>query len=167
MPPAVAAAGITAAATIGGAMMTQGAQRSAANAATQAQNGATNAQLQLGRESLAAQKQMFDQNMGLNRDIYNSNYQTLSPFVGNGMVASNAMNALLGLPAAQPMTSPLTQPSAPVTPAPATPAPATAALGAQGQLTGPHMAGPFGKIFDALGPNLIPALTGFSHTLQN
>lgn len=92
MPPAVAAAGIMAAGTIGGAVLGGSAQRSAANQANAAQQEATQAQLQLGRESMA-----------LNRDIYNSNYALGSPFIANGLGASNAMTALLGVsPAAVP-----------------------------------------------------------------
>jgi hypothetical protein len=59
--------------------------------------------------------------MALNRDIYNSNYKTLSPFVGNGLVASNAMNALLNLPQAPEMTSPLSGPYQPIGQQPAPP----------------------------------------------
>jgi hypothetical protein len=102
MPPAVIAAGVVAAGAIGGAVLSSGAQKSAANAANQTQQAATQAQLKLGQQSL-----------GLQRDVYNSNFGVLSPYAANGLVASNAMNALLGLPAAQPMTSPLTQPATP------------------------------------------------------
>jgi hypothetical protein len=115
MPPAVIAAGVVAAGTIGGAVLGSNAQKSATNAAVNAQTNASNQQLQLGRES-----------MGLNRDIYNSNYQTLAPFVGNGLVASNAMNALLNLPAAPAMTSPLAHAAA------TAPPPAPAPLPGQG-----------------------------------
>jgi hypothetical protein len=52
------------------------------------------AQLQLGRES-----------MGLNKDIYNSNYSLLSPFVSRGNVAGESINALLGILARSPATS--------------------------------------------------------------
>lgn len=96
MPPAVIAGGIAAVGTIGGALISSGAQSSAANQAAASQASATQAQLQLGRESMA-----------LNRDIYNSNYNTLSPFVSRGNVAGQYYNALLGLPAAPTMTSPL------------------------------------------------------------
>jgi hypothetical protein len=123
MPPAVIA-GVGAAASIGGAILGANAQKSAADKAVATQMNATNQQLQLGRESLATQKQMFD-----------ANFSTLSPFVGNGLVASNAMNALLGLPAAQPMISPLAQAS--VT-AGGAPAPAPSAPAAP---TGLHIAG--------------------------
>jgi hypothetical protein len=72
------------------------ATKKAANKANDAQQAATQAQLQLGRESLA-----------LNKDIYNSNYGILSPFVSRGNVAGDSINALLGLPSAPAMTSPL------------------------------------------------------------
>jgi hypothetical protein len=96
MPPAVIAAGVVAAGTIGGAVLGQHAQSKAASQAADTQNAATAAELQLGQESLA-----------LNKDIYNSNYDTLSPFVSRGNVAGDALNALLGLPAAPVMHSPL------------------------------------------------------------
>ena len=96
MPPAVAAAGIVAAGTIGGAVLGSSAQKKAASQASNAEQQATQAQLHLGRESMA-----------LNRDIYNSNYNLLSPFVSRGNVAGESINALLGLPTAPAMTSPL------------------------------------------------------------
>lgn len=71
-------------------------QKKAINKANDAQQAATQAQLQLGRESLA-----------LNKDIYNSNYNILSPFVSRGNVAGDSINALLGLPSAPTMASPL------------------------------------------------------------
>jgi hypothetical protein len=76
------------------------AQGDANEQAAQTQNAATAAQLQLGRESLA-----------LNTDIYNSNYGLLSPYVSRGNVAGDALNALLGLPSAPAMTSPLASPT--------------------------------------------------------
>lgn len=96
MPPAVAAAGIVAAGTIGGAVLGGSAQKKAASSAAASGQQATQAQLQLGRESMA-----------LNKDIYNSNYNLLSPFVSRGNVAGESINALLGLPTAPAMTSPL------------------------------------------------------------
>lgn len=98
MPQAVIPAAIGAVGSIGGALLSASAQKKAANQANAAQQEATQAQLQLGRESL-----------GLNKDIYNSNYALLSPFVGNGLVASNSLNALLNLPQAPTLTSPLAQ----------------------------------------------------------
>jgi hypothetical protein len=101
MPPAIIAGGIAAAGTIGGAVLSSSAQNKAAKQANQSEQAATQAQLQLGRESMA-----------LNKDIYNSNYQTLSPFVSRGNVAGDAINALLGLPQAPAMQSPLATPPA-------------------------------------------------------
>jgi hypothetical protein len=101
MPPAIIAGGIAAAGTIGGAVLSSSAQNKAAKQANQSEQAATQAQLQLGRESMA-----------LNKDIYNSNYQTLSPFVSRGNVAGDAINALLGLPQAPAMQSPLATTSA-------------------------------------------------------
>lgn len=99
MPTAVIAAGIGAAGAIGGALLSSHAQSSAAqqatNATTQAQNQATQAQLQLGRESL-------DQNA----NIYKSNFNLLSPFVSNGLAASNSLNAMLNLPAGPKLAPP-------------------------------------------------------------
>jgi hypothetical protein len=100
----------TSAAIIGSAVIGAGAgilgnkaQNKAAGQAADASAAAAQAQLQLGRESLA-----------FNRDIYNSNYGMLSPYVSRGNVAGNQINALLGLPNAPAMTSPLA--AAPGTP---------------------------------------------------
>jgi hypothetical protein len=87
--------------TIGGALISAGAQKSAARQAAQAQQSATDAQLQLGQQSL-----------GLNRDIYNSNYALLNPFVTRGNAAGDAINALLGLPSAPAAVSPAATPAA-------------------------------------------------------
>jgi hypothetical protein len=100
MPPVVIAGGIAAAGAIGGAALGASAQNKANKQAAQTQNNATNAQLQLGRES-----------MGLNKDIYNSNYDTLSPWVSRGNVAGNAYSEMLGLPSAPAMHSPLASPA--------------------------------------------------------
>jgi hypothetical protein len=121
MPPVVIAGGIAAAGAIGGAAIGSSAAKKASDKAAATQNSATIAQLQLGRESNALQTQMFNSGMALNRDIYNSNYKTLSPFVGNGLVASNAMNALLNLPQAPEMTSPLSGAYQPIGQQPAPP----------------------------------------------
>lgn len=130
MSPAVIAAGVVAAGTIGGAVLGNSAQKKASTQAAQTQNNATDAQLQLGRESL-----------GLNRDIYNSNYDILSPYASRGNVAGDQINALLGLPSAPVMHSPLaTTPSAAGAPAPAAPAqsgysgPGLGQIGSQGQM---------------------------------
>jgi hypothetical protein len=96
MPPAVVAGGIAAAGAIGGAVIGSSAQKKAASQAAGAQAGATEAQLQLGRESMA-----------LNKDIYNANFGVLSPYASRGNVAGDSINALLGLPSAPTMTSPL------------------------------------------------------------
>lgn len=90
------AAGVAAAGTIGGALLSNSAQKKANNAAAETQNAATAAQLQLGQESLA-----------LNKDIYNSNYNLGSGYVSRGNVAGDAYNALLGLPSAPAIRSPL------------------------------------------------------------
>lgn len=78
MPAIAIAAGVAAVGGVASAAISS----HAANKATQA---ATNA---------------ADQNNALQRDIYNQNRATLSPFVNNGTQASNAYNALLGLPGA-------------------------------------------------------------------
>lgn len=79
MPPLVIAAGVTAAASIGGAVMAGKAQKSAAksaNATAQATNTANNA---------------------LALDIYGKNTALLSPYSDRGNKAGTAINALLGL----------------------------------------------------------------------
>jgi len=92
--------------------------KKAANKANDAQQAATQAQLQLGRESL-----------GLNKDIYNANYNVLSPYASRGNVAGNQINALLGLGQAPAMTSPLATASGG--------AGATGGAGAPGNYSGP------------------------------
>jgi hypothetical protein len=96
MPPAIIGGAIAAVGTIGGAVLSSHAASSAASQANASQQAATQSQLQLGREAL-----------GLNQNIYNANYQTLSPFVGRGNVAGESINALLGLPSAPAQASPL------------------------------------------------------------
>jgi hypothetical protein len=85
-------------ALIGGATSILGSssQSHAANQAAQAQNQAAQLQYQLGQQSLQQ-----------NRDIYNNNVGFLSPFVSRGNVAGDSINALLGLPSAPAMQSPL------------------------------------------------------------
>lgn len=107
MPPAVIAGGIAAAGTIGGAVLSSSAQKKASSQANQAQQAATDAQLQLGQQSLDLQDRLAQQSLGLNTAIYNSNFGVLSPYVGRGNVAGDAINALLGLPDAPQMRSPL------------------------------------------------------------
>lgn len=80
----------------GASVLGSSAQSKANNKAVSAQKSATAQQLQLGRESMA-----------LNRDIYNSNYALLSPWVSRGNVAGDYFSALLGLPSAPAMQSPL------------------------------------------------------------
>ena len=138
MPPAIIAGGIAAVGAIGGAVIGSNAQKSAANQATQAttaaNNQATAAQLQLGNASLDLQRQMYNNGVGLQTDIYNQGFNILSPYAANGMVASDSLNALLGLPKGTPIQStvhappPITGPSGttPITTTPGT-TPATGA----------------------------------------
>lgn len=86
-------------ASIGGALLGASSQKKAAKQANESQQAATQAQLQLGRETMA-----------LNKDIYNSNYGVLSPYASRGNVAGESLNALLGLPQAPVMRSPLAAP---------------------------------------------------------
>jgi hypothetical protein len=124
--------------TIGGAIIGSSAQKKASSQANDTQQAATQAQLQLGQQSLAVQQQLAQQSLALqdklagqglaaNLGIYNSNYGMLSPFVSRGNVAGDAINALLGLPTAPVMTSPMANgiPSFPGINAPAAGAPAT------------------------------------------
>ena len=97
----------TTAAIVGSAVLGAGAsilgskaQKKAAGKAADASEAAAAAQLQLGREGLA-----------FNRDIYNANFGLLSPFVSRGNVAGNQINALLGLPNAPAIASPLAAPA--------------------------------------------------------
>jgi hypothetical protein len=141
MPPAVIAAGIGAAGAIGGAVLSGNAQKHAAqqatNATTQANNQAVQAQLQLGGQSLDLQRQMYNNNTGLATDIYNQNFNILSPYAANGLVASNAVNAMLGLPASTPMQSQVHAPT-PIA-APATGAVGAGAVPGGGSYTGPSL----------------------------
>lgn len=98
MPPLAIAAGIAAVGTIGGAVIASKSAKSAANQAASAQQAATQQELQLGRE-----------NMGQQREIYNAGFGLLSPTVSRGNVAGDAYNALLGLPSAPAIQSPLAQ----------------------------------------------------------
>lgn len=78
MPAIAIAAGVAAVGGVASAAISS----HAANKATQAATNAAN------------------ENNTLQRDIYNQNKATLSPFVNNGTQASNYYNALLGLPGA-------------------------------------------------------------------
>jgi hypothetical protein len=80
MPVAIIGAGIAAAGSIGAAVIGSGAQKSAAKTAAQT-----------AKDTTAANNQ-------LQRDIYNSNYNVLSPYVNSGYQANHAINELLGLP---------------------------------------------------------------------
>jgi hypothetical protein len=83
MPPLAIAAGIGAAATIGGAVLSSKAQKSAAKKAAAAATDNTAA------------------NNALARELYAKNSANLSPFMNNGLAASNALNGmLLGTPQA-------------------------------------------------------------------
>lgn len=66
-------------------------------------------------QSTQAQLQMNQQNLEMQKDIFNQNKATLSPFVNTGTQATGAINALLGLtPTSQP-TTPATTPATPAT----------------------------------------------------
>lgn len=110
MPPAVIA-GVGAAATIGGAVLGASAQKKAAKTAAAAQSDATAAQLQLGQQSLALQKDMFDQGLGFNKMQAGVSYDMLAPFVGSGLGATNALNALLGITPVAMGANPYTTPA--------------------------------------------------------
>lgn len=79
MPPAVAIAGIGAAASIGGAVLGSHAQNKAAGKAADVSS-----------ENNAA-------NIALTRDIYNQNASRLDPIYQGGMRAGNALQGLLGI----------------------------------------------------------------------
>lgn len=79
MPPLAIVAGIGAAASIGGAVLSSSAQKKAANKASDtAQNTA-------------------NQNNALTRDIYNQNRGALAPFMNTGIGATGMINELLGI----------------------------------------------------------------------
>ena len=79
MPPVVIAAGVTAAASIGGAALASSASKKAANQASD-----------------TAQR-TADQNNALARENYANNYAILNPYAQRGNDAGNAINSLLGL----------------------------------------------------------------------
>lgn len=91
MPPAVAIAGIGAAAGIGGAVLSSKATKSAAKSASQTAADTTAT------------------NNALARDIYQKNQQILSPYSDRGNSAGNAINSLLGLGVAPPQEQPQQQ----------------------------------------------------------
>ncbi len=110
MPAAIIAGGVAAVGAIGGALIGSSAQKKAASQANAAEQQAAAQQYALGQQSLQLQEKLAGQSLGLNTDIYNTNYNLLSPYVSRGNVAGGAYNALLGLPAAPGMTSPLSRP---------------------------------------------------------
>lgn len=79
MPPAIIVAGVTAAAAVGGSVLSAKAQKKAANQASE------------------TAQQTADTNNALTEKIYNQNYQTLTPYAQRGNAAGNAINSLLGL----------------------------------------------------------------------
>jgi hypothetical protein len=131
MPPAVIAGGIAAVGAIGGAVIGSKSQSKAANQANAAQQESAQLQYQLGQQSLALQEKLANQSLGASQGIYNSNYNMLSPFVSRGNVAGTQINAMLGLPSAPVMRSPMEAtapaaggaPTTPTSPSPSAPAP--------------------------------------------
>jgi hypothetical protein len=79
MPPAIIAAGIGAAASVGGAVLSAKAQKKAASTAANAATATA------------------DKNNALQREVYAQNYATLNPYAQRGNQAGNAINSLLGL----------------------------------------------------------------------
>lgn len=82
MPPTLIAAGISAAASVGGALLSKSSSDKASDKATAASTANTAS------------------NNALAREIYGQNLQNLSPFMSRGNAAGDAINALLGLPGA-------------------------------------------------------------------
>lgn len=80
MPPAVAIAGIGAAASIGGAVLGNSAANKAAKTAANAQKDASTA------------------NIALAERTYDQNAQRLDPYSANGMTAGNALMSIFGFP---------------------------------------------------------------------
>jgi hypothetical protein len=113
--------GVAAAGTIAGSAIGAHESSKASNKAVAAQTSATNSQLQLGRESNALQRDMFNQGMQYNRDAANAAFNVNAPYAANGIPASNALNALLNLPAAPTLTSPFSTPYQPIGAQPAPP----------------------------------------------
>ena len=166
MPPAVIAAGIGAAGAIGGAVLSSNAQKKAANQATQATTDANHeavaAQLQLGNASLDLQRQMYNQGLGLQTDIYNQNFNVLAPYAAGGVPAMNAMNNMLGLPAAQPLTSQIHAPPPIAAPAQgANGAPMAGTPGANPAYTGPTLQQIQAMQNDGINGNYQPAMNAW------
>lgn len=96
MPPAIIAAGIGAAASIGGGIMSANAQKKATNKATD------------------AALQTAQMNNALTEKVYAQNQANLSPYNARGNAAGNQINAMLGLSPA-PLAAPsLPQPTGPI-----------------------------------------------------
>ena len=100
MPPQIIAAGVPMALSIGGSLLSANAQKKAAQQATDATTAANN-------QATQAQLQFAQQSLGLERNIYNSNFNMLSPYVSRGNVAGQSINALLNLPEAPTLSAPL------------------------------------------------------------
>lgn len=98
MPAAVVAAGIGAAASVGGAMINKSATKKATNANVQAQQDSLAAQERMANENRALQMGIYNNAGQMQTDIYNQNVSTLNPFTQTGYSAMNARNAMLGLP---------------------------------------------------------------------
>lgn len=79
----------TTAAILGSAIIAGGASALSSSSNSKAINAATD-----------AQSQAAAQNAQLQREIYNSNYNVLSPYAQSGYGANQAINALLGIPQA-------------------------------------------------------------------
>jgi hypothetical protein len=92
MPPALIAAGVGAAASIGGAIIGGNSTKKAA------------------QQAADTSLQVANTNNALARDIYGQNQQALSPFMQRGNAAGDQINALLGLGGAQ--AAPAPQPQA-------------------------------------------------------
>lgn len=166
MPPAIIAAGVAAVGTIGGALISSHAQKSAADQAMQSQDQATAVQLQLGQQALNNQMQLGQQSLGLNQALYNSNYDTLSPYVSRGNVAGSQINALLGLPNATAMKSPLETKTGGLTPIPmptGATGPTTGTTGGTTQTgyTGPSLAQIYAMKSDGIPGNYAAAMANY------
>jgi hypothetical protein len=138
MPPVLIGAGIAAVGSIGGALISSGSQKSAANQAAAAQQQATDSQLQLGRE-----------NINFQQGIYNQNKALLTPFVDRGNAAGGQINALLGLGGSPQAAQPAAQQATPgaQTASPYTQQPASVPMG--GDTYGQVLRGRFGQRFNA------------------
>jgi hypothetical protein len=91
MPPALIAAGVTAAASIGGAVLSSNSTKKAAQQASD------------------TSLQVAQTNNALAREIYGQNREALAPFMTRGNQAGDAINALLGLGGASQAPTPQPQ----------------------------------------------------------